>query len=326
MAASEMIQELIRAHVAGDADRFRTIALQLAATEARLGHRRVAGRIRDLIDEDAVRAKPRTPAPTPLARPPRDLRGLLATSYPKERLRDIVLYRKTARVLERVIQEQRARPRLEAHGLAPRRKALFYGPPGCGKTLAAAVLAGELTLPLVRIRVETIFSRYLGETAGLLAEIFQEMERVRAVYLFDEFDAIARRRADHQDVGEAKRVVSTFLQLLDSDTSGSLIVAATNISEQIDRAVFRRFDDVAEFPLPDAKLLDQLLGIRTAASGISRTSLPPLARESVGLSFADVSRAVDDARKSMVLAGRRRLRADDVRAALADVTSRPGNE
>jgi hypothetical protein len=115
MAASEIIQELIRAHVAGDEDRFRTIALQLAASEARLGHRLVAGRIRDLIEEERARRKPSPPIP--LARPSRDLQGVLATSYPKERLRDIVLDDNTARVLNRVLQEQRSRSRLLETGL-----------------------------------------------------------------------------------------------------------------------------------------------------------------------------------------------------------------
>jgi SpoVK/Ycf46/Vps4 family AAA+-type ATPase len=323
MAASEVIQELIRAHVAGDSDRFRTIALQLAASEARVGHRLVAGRIRDLVEEDKQRTQPRLAPPTPLARPARDLRGLLVTSYPKERLRDIVLAPSTRRVLERVLEEHRSRGKLSEHGLTPRRKMLFYGPPGCGKTLAASVVAGELALPLVRIRVETIFSRYLGETATLLAEIFQEMERVRGVYLFDEFDAIARRRGDQHDVGEAKRIVSTFLQLLDSDTSDSLVAAATNVTEQIDRAVFRRFDDVAEFALPDEHQIAQLLTMRTAASGLPKTAVPQLARLADGLSFADVARSVDDARKSMVLSGRKRLRFEDVSATLEDVAARP---
>ena len=323
MAASEMVQELIRAHVAGDSDRFRTIALQLAASEARVGHRLVAGRIRDLVDEDKERAKTQPAPPTPLARPPRDLRGLLVTTYPKERLRDIVLKRSTQRVLERLLQEHRSRARLADHGLAPRRKMLFYGPPGCGKTLAASVIAGELALPLVRIRVETIFSRYLGETAGLLAEIFSEMERVRGVYLFDEFDAIARRRSEQHDVGEAKRVVATFLQLLDGDASASLIVAATNVTDQIDRAVFRRFDDVAEFSLPDVSQLNQLLAIRTAATGLPKAALPELAKLASGLSFADVARAVDDARKSMVLSGRKRMSVQDLRGELNEALTRP---
>jgi SpoVK/Ycf46/Vps4 family AAA+-type ATPase len=325
MAASEMIQELIRAHVAGDSARFRTIALQLAASEARAGHRRVAGRIRDLVDDEKARAKAAEPVATPISRPSADLRGVLAVSYPKERVRDIVLARDPSNVLERVLREHRSRESLAAWKLTPRRKLLFYGPPGCGKTLAAAVIAGELGLPLLRVRVETLFSRFLGETAALLAEIFAEMDRVRGVYLFDEFDAIGRSRSDRQDVGEAKRVVSTFLQLVDAYPSDSLVVAATNMTDEIDRAVFRRFDDVAEFPLPGRPELEALLRMRTAGHGLPAKSSSGLAGKALGLSYADVARATEDALKTMVLDGRKRLRAQDVEHALAEALSRPAS-
>jgi len=325
MAASEMIQELIRAHVAGDSERFRTISLQLAASEARAGHRIVAGRIRGLIEEDRATKRPSKAAlePTPIARPARDLRGVLATSYPKERLSDIVLAAEPERVMHRVLVEHRSRSRLQKWGLDARRKMLFYGPPGCGKTLAAAVIAGELGLPLMRVRVETLFSRYLGETGALLADIFVEMERVRGVYLFDEFDAIARQRGTAHDVGEAKRVVSTFLQLLDSDPSDSMIIAATNLTDQIDRAIFRRFDDVADFPLPTKTQIEALLRLRSAGKALSQTAIPRLAAMAEGLSFADVSRAVEESVKVMVLEGRRRLRPSDVEQAIAEVVARP---
>jgi SpoVK/Ycf46/Vps4 family AAA+-type ATPase len=323
MAASEMIQELIRAHVAGDSDRFRTIALQLAASEARAGHRKAAGRIRDLVEEERERARPVQESPTPIVRPPRDLRGVLATSYPKERLRDIVLAAEPERALTRVLREHRSGARLGEWGLLPRRKLLFYGPPGCGKTLAASVLAGELGLPLSRIRVETLFSRYLGETSALLGDVFQEMERVRGVYLFDEFDAIARQRGEMQDVGEAKRVVSTFLQLLDSDVTNSLVIAATNLTKQLDYAIFRRFDDVAEFPLPNDEQRRKLLTMKTASTGFPSGEIAKFAKQGEGLSFADLTRAVQDALKSMVLDGRKRLRPADLAASLAEIRSRP---
>jgi SpoVK/Ycf46/Vps4 family AAA+-type ATPase len=323
MAASEMIQELIRAHVARDSERFRTIALQLAASEARAGHRKVAGRIRDLVEEGREQARPVQEPPTPIVRPPRDLRGVLATSYPKERLRDIILAAEPKRALTRVLREHRSGPRLGEWGLLPRRKLLFYGPPGCGKTLAASVLAGELGLPLSRIRVEALFSRYLGETSALLGDVFQEMERVRGVYLFDEFDAIARHRGEMQDVGEAKRVVSTFLQLLDSDATNSLIIAATNLTKQLDHAIFRRFDDVAEFPLPNAEQRRELLTMRMTSTGFPSGEIARFAKQGEGLSFADLTRAVQEALKSMVLDGRKRLRPADLDVSLSEIRSRP---
>lgn len=206
--------------------------------------------------------------------------------------------------------------------LEPRRRLLFHGPPGCGKTLAAAVLAGELGLPLLRVRIETLFSRYLGQTAALLSAVFEEMHRVRGVYLFDEFDALGRQRFAANDVGEASRVVSTFLQLLDADDSGAIIVAATNGAGEIDHAAFRRFDDVALAPLPAADAIGKLLRLRTTGHKIAARDLDALARRLKGLSFAEADRVVTEALKAMVLDGCRRLTAANLRASADRVRAR----
>lgn len=329
MAASEMIQELIRAHVEQNDARFRTVALQLAAREARNGHRLVAGRIRDLMDQaTADAAQPVVapmPGPTPLARPSEDLRSVIAASYPKERLGEIVLTSDLAEVLPRILVEHRSRAELDRFGLEPRRRLLLHGPPGCGKTLSAAVLAGELGLPLLRVRIEALFSRYLGQTSALLASVFEEMNRVRGVYLFDEFDALGRQRFAGNDVGEASRVVSTFLQLIDVDESDSLIVAASNGVSEVDEAIFRRFDDVVEVPLPAADALVELLRLRTRGQRLSRRLFDLLADELDGLSFAEAARVVTEARKTMVLEGRDKLCEQDFAVAIGQVKRRHAN-
>lgn len=323
MASSELIQELIRAHVDRNDQRFRTVALQLAAREARAGHRLIAGRIRDLLDEAGVSARDEAPAvPTPIARPTDDLRSVLAVSYPREKLDDIVLQGELEVGVQRLLTEHRARTLLERASLEPRSKVLLHGPPGCGKTLTASVLAGELGLPLLRVRIETLFSRYLGETASMLTSIFEEMSRVRGVFLFDEFDSLGRARFSGSDVGEASRVVSTFLQLIDSDESGSLVVAATNGVEEIDLASFRRFDDVLEVPLPDRVALERLLRLRTTGQRLPSSLLVELSERLVGKSFAEADRIVLEARKSMVLDSRKKLRAEDLLGAATEVRSR----
>lgn len=323
MAASEMIQELIRAHVEQNDARFRTVALQLAAREARNGHRLVAGRIRNLIDEARNEASAdAVGAPTPLARPSEDLRSVLAVTYPKERLADIVLLDELSDVLPRVLVEHRSTERLDRFGLRPRRRLLLHGPPGCGKTLAAAVIAGELGLPLLRVRIETLFSRYLGQTAALLTAVFDEMHRVRGVYLFDEFDALGRQRFSANDIGEASRVVSTFLQLLDTDDSDAVIMAASNGVEEIDHAVFRRFDDVAFVPLPSEEAIEELLRLRTRGHRISARDLKTVSANLVGLSFAEVSRVTTEAMKAVVLDERKRMNTKDLRTATERVKVR----
>lgn len=322
MATAEMIQELIRAHVSGDSDRFRQIALQVAARESRSGHRLLAGRIRDLLEEESSQpALHPESVPTPIVRPSRDLEGLLDVRYPDESLRDIVLEGEAERGIHRVLKESEKRKALEEWGLRPRRRLLFHGPPGCGKTLAATVIAGELGLPLFRIRVETLFSRFMGETAVLLVEIFNQAQRKRGIYLFDEFDAIGKHRADDNDVGEARRIVSTFLQLLDSDGSDSLVIAATNERGALDRALFRRFDDVVSFPLPSTDGRRKLLRLRTARYKFSARDIREFVQRSEGLSYADITSAVENAVKAMVLDERRRLEKCDVIAALEEVSA-----
>ena len=322
MASSELIQELIRAHVDRNDQRFKTVALQLAAREARAGHRLVAGRIRDLLEEAGVAEQAQPVSPTPITRTSEDLRSVLAVSYPREKVDDIVLEGGLVEVLPRLLEEHRARAALEKFGLEPRRRVLLHGPPGCGKTLAASVLAGELGLPLLRVRIETLFSRYLGQTANMLAMIFEEMQRVRGVFLFDEFDALGRARFSASDVGEASRVVSTFLQLVDADESGSLIVAATNGVEEVDTATFRRFDDVVEVRLPSRDALIRLLKLRTHGQRITAATIESIASDLEGLSFAEADRVVIEARKTMVLDGRRRLARGDLVEAAATVRAR----
>ncbi|MBS1893586.1 MAG: ATP-binding protein [Actinobacteria bacterium] len=319
MATSEMIEELIRAHVSGDGDRFRRIALQVAARESRSGHRLVAGRIRDLIDEAAGEVVEPEPGPTPIVRPSESLQGILAVRYPHETLRDIVLEGEAERAIDRLLEESRSERQLKEWGLAPRRRLLFHGPPGCGKTLAATVVAGELGLPLFRVRVETLFSRFMGKTASLLAEIFEQAQRKRGVYLFDEFDAIGKHRGDENDVGEARRIVSTFLQLLDGDEGPSLVIAATNERGALDRALFRRFDDVVLFDLPSDDGLRRLLELRTSSHSLSETAIEELTQKARGLSYADVTTAVTNAVKSMVLGGRDELREGDLVEALEEI-------
>jgi SpoVK/Ycf46/Vps4 family AAA+-type ATPase len=318
MATAEMIQELIRAHVSGDADRFRQVALQVAAREARSGHRLSAGKIRDLLETAPAEA----PAPTPIARPSRDLQGILDVQFPNERLDSIVLEKDAKDSIDRLLAEHLAEGQLREWGLSPRQRLLFHGPPGCGKTLCATVIAGELSLPLFRVKVETLFSRYMGETAVLLSEVFAHAQSKRGVYLFDEFDAIGKHRGDENDVGEAKRIVSTFLQLIDGGINDSIVIAATNERGSLDRALFRRFDDVVEFELPSEAAILRLLQIRTARYSMPRSTLKAIAKRAQGLSFADIANSVTEAVKTMVLDGRSELEREDLASALQDAHER----
>lgn len=154
--------------------------------------------------------------------------------------------------IERVIKEFTKREELRKYGLANRRKLLLYGVPGTGKTMTAGVLAKELNLPLFIVRTEKVVTKFMGETGQKLSRIFDFIDEVPAVYLFDEFDAIGAQRGMENEVGEQRRILNTFLQLLERDSSDSFIIAATNAIDSIDKAMFRRFDDVIEYRLPDS--------------------------------------------------------------------------
>jgi SpoVK/Ycf46/Vps4 family AAA+-type ATPase len=218
-----------------------------------------------------------------------------------------------------VIEQRRAQA-LADHGLKPRRRLLLHGPPGCGNTMTSRALAGELKLPLIRVRLEVVFSKFLGETASTLSDVFAEAARVRGVYLFDEFDALGRTRLDDNEVGEIKRVVTTFLQLLDADHSDSLLIAATNTGHALDTALFRRFDDAIELPEPTEAQRRELLSRLLRSWRMKPTDI--LVAETAGLSFADIRAAVEDAHKDAILGDQPRPSRESIASRLTERQSR----
>lgn len=320
---ADILKLLLQSHAEGDEPSFRKAALQLAAAESTAGHVRVAEEIRAIIAKMPATAfrKPQGPV-VDIAAPRGELADILEGGHREERLRDIVLRPETEETLKRVLSENRSRARLERFGVQPRRRLLFHGAPGCGKTLAAAVLAGEMGLPLMTVRFDALFSRFLGATAVQLRAIFSEMPRRPGVYLFDEFDSVAKARGDSQDVGEMNRVVTAFLQLVDADLSGSILVAATNHVELLDRAVFRRFDVIVPFDKPTREQIAELLRLRLSTVGLTEEAATRLAEHAEGWSFADVARACDDAVRTMALDDREEVSEHDVVHALEELKQR----
>lgn len=319
---ADILKLLLQSHADGDESSFRKAALQVAAAESTAGHVRVAEEIRAIIAKLPPTSARRQGPVIDIAAPRGDLADLLEGGYRDERLRDIVLRDDTRNTLLRVISENRSRARLERFGVSPRRRLLFHGAPGCGKTLAAAVLAGEMGLPLMTVRFDALFSRFLGATAVQLRAIFAEMPRRPGVYLFDEFDSVAKARGDSQDVGEMNRVVTAFLQLVDADMSGSILVAATNHVELLDRAVFRRFDVIVPFDKPTREQIADLLKLRLSTVALGAEPADQLAANAEGWSFADVARACDDAVRTMALDERDEISEHDVVLALEELKRR----
>ncbi len=319
---SDILKLLLQSHAEGDETSFRKAALQLAASESAAGHARIADDIRAIIARMPPTTGRKTGPIVDIAAPRGELADILEGGHRDERLRDIVLTPEVRELLLRIISENRSRARLERFGVSPRRRLLFHGAPGCGKTLAAAVLAGEMGLPLMTVRFDALFSRFLGATAVQLRAVFAEMPRRPGVYLFDEFDAVAKARGDSQDVGEMNRVVAAFLQLVDADVSGSILVAATNHVELLDRAMFRRFDATILFDKPSREQAVELFKLRLTSVGLRDEQAASLGAEVDGLSYADVARAGDDAVRAMALDDREEVTVADVRHALEQLRRR----
>ena len=319
---ADILKLMLQAHAEGDESSFRKAALQLAAAESTAGHVRVADEIRAMIAKMPVTSIRKQLPVLDIAAPRGELADILEGGHREERLRDIVLRPESEETLKRLLSENRSRARLERFGVSPRRRLLFHGPPGCGKTLAAAVLAGEMRLPLMTVRLDALFSRFLGATAAQLRGIFAEMPRRPGVYLFDEFDSVAKARGDLQDVGEMNRVVTSFLQLVDADMSSSILVAATNHVELLDRAVFRRFDVIVPFDKPTHEQVRELMKLRLGTVGLDQEAATRLAGDAEGLSFADVARACDDAVRTMALDDREEISEHDVGFAVMELKRR----
>jgi AAA+ superfamily predicted ATPase len=301
MPTADQLKALLASHAEGDETQFFAVAMQIAATEARAGHGKLAEELRGLIDKSKSRGAIDRKSAIPLARPRGELADILTVSYPNTKLSDMVLGEALEKRLARVIREHKAVRNIRARGLSPRRKLLLIGKPGTGKTMAAAALAGELGLPLFVVRLDGLITKFMGETSAKLRLVFDAMNQTRGVYLYDEFDSIGSERGLGNDVGEIRRVVNSFLQMVEQDNSDSLIIAATNHVGLLDRALFRRFDDIIQFALPDLDRIRRLL--RSKLSGIKAVKIrwAAVAKEAQGLSFADVVRAAEDAIKDAVV-------------------------
>ena len=217
-------------------------------------------------------------------------------------LRSLVLSAAQRSAIRAVLDEQAHARKLRHHNLEPTRRLLLAGPAGTGKSLTAAVLAAELEVPLRRIDMHSIVSRYLGETARNIAQVFEEVQLVRAVYLFDEFDSISRSRYNAQDSGEMDRVVNAVLQLIENDSSQSILVATSNAAEHIDVAFARRFDEVVAYGLPDDKAIESLIRLYIPAQADAFDRAISLFR---GLSHADVANTLNRIHKDIILNGTR---------------------
>lgn len=316
MASSEQIKALLLSHLARDDERFLSIALQVAAHEARIGHGKLAIELRDIVEKAKKQA--RSAIPVSIAKGLKDASGLLYATTPQLRLTDLVTTDEVLEKLKRVIREQRHLGKLKSHGLAPRRRLLLVGPPGTGKTFTASVMAGELGYPLFQVRLDAVITKFMGESSAKLRQVFDAIREVRGVYFFDEFDALGTQRATPNDVGEARRILNSFLQMIEQDDSNSVIVCATNHPHILDYALFRRFDDVIQYHLPGREEIISLFKRRLSPYVAKDFPWVELAENAAGLSSAEVTLVAEDAIKELLIHERERITEAMVESAIHD--------
>jgi SpoVK/Ycf46/Vps4 family AAA+-type ATPase len=310
---AKQILAMLRSRAEGDEDAFFSIALQIAASEARQGRRETAQEMRAEIDRARARSSRGASVAIPFAHPRGSLEGLLEMREARHKLKDVVLNERLVVRFDDILRQQRKRDWLREHGKTPNRRILFVGPPGSGKTMSAEAVAGELHLPLFIIRLEGLITRFMGDTAAKLRLIFDETIKRRGVYLFDEFDAVGGQRTATNDVAEMRRVLNSFLQFMEEgNATDSVIICSTNHPSLLDRALLRRYDQVLEFDAPTSAQIKQLINANIGPMKVMHPAWTKIIHAAEGLSQSEIARAADDAVKTAILDERKQLNTEDI--------------
>lgn len=293
MATADQVKSLVKAYVDHDDEKFKTVVLQIAAHEARVGHDKSARELKKQIEQ--MSGKKTNVIKMQAGNP------LLQISVPDLSKRDLIVSKDLEYKIDRVLKEYRNRKKLQSFGLANRRKLLFEGMPGTGKTLTASVIASELDLPLFTVQMDKLVSKFMGETSVKLRQIFDTIKYDEGVYFFDEFDAIGSDRNIDNEVGEMRRILNSFLQFIEQDNSDSVIIAATNNQKLLDKALFRRFDDVWHYDLPLDDEIKRLFEYKIVSYSKDFIVSNELINHAMGLSHAEIIRACEDSIKDSIL-------------------------
>ena len=314
--ASNEVKQLIIAHKRQDEVQFSRVVNAIIANAERSKHTAVAADLRRIMGADIV--KPAVALPVD-----RDSRlPLVVVRTPSRTMDDIIVSAGTRKKLIRVVEEVNHWPALDEALIPRRNRVLLYGPPGCGKTTTAEALATELGRPLIVARIDSLINSHMGNTGSNISALFDYMKTGEYVVLLDEFDGIAKSRSDAQDdVGEMRRVVNTLLQQIDAYQGPSLIIAATNFEGVLDSALWRRFDTVAEMPLPSVEQIEGIIR-KHVGDAVDVSAVHEAAAALEGMSHAAAEHLGLGARRNALFAGRTQVTTEDMAEALEETTSR----
>lgn len=310
---ADLMKRLFKGIFSEDVVSLKKIAAQIIRDERDLGH----GILADSLEHISVTEKPRftvfgekhtngnSTGVIGLPASKRD-NSQLVSFVPRELLKHhMVLPDDVEKRLQSIEKEYAAKERLGKYNLSPKKKILLHGTPGCGKTLSAERIAWNLGLPLLKVRFDALLSSYFGESASNLRSVFDYCKREPVVLLLDECDFIAKSRVTaQQDVGEVPRIVNMLLTLLDEYTAPGLVIATTNLKLTLDEALFRRFDDVIELPMPQIDEREKVLTMTLSAIPVAKSvNMHSIAEQMDGYSYANIVLTAQRAAKYSVLAG-----------------------
>jgi SpoVK/Ycf46/Vps4 family AAA+-type ATPase len=297
MARSDLLVALVRASATGDRQALQRTVEAIIAEERAKQHNVLASRLEKALVNGRSPSLDRTPTESSSR-----AREFIAEITPRRQLNDVILSETCRKAVDQLIEEQQRSELLRAHGLDPRHRVLLVGPPGNGKTSLAEAIAESLAVPFFMVRYEAIIGSYLGETASRLRRVFDYVRTTPCVLFFDEFDAIGKERGDIHETGEIKRVVSSLLMHIDDLPSYTVVIAATNHSELLDRAAWRRFQLRLLLPAPTAEELrtyfERFLASLCARQTVSAVTI---ARRLNALSYAEAEEFTLDIRRRDIM-------------------------
>lgn len=303
--------KLVELHYAGDDDGFTAKLKELMDGENKSKHHISSWSIRQAMSRGMeIRTNPRRWIRLDeYDRTNSEVAEKIAPKYAPE---DLILSDEIQRKVDRIVREYTYLDKLRIHGLDCRRKILLHGPSGTGKTMTGSIIAARLHMDYYVARTDGLIDSKLGESAKRIRQLFQQIKAWPGVYLLDEFDSLGASRVGSKgyDVAEMRRIANELLQLIEQDTSSSVILCATNLRNILDFALFRRFDDIIEYGNPDKKqrcaLIEKLTRRKMSEfvvpDGINQLeALQKLDDECDGMSYANIKAAVLDTMKDAVL-------------------------